>query len=58
MNTAEIKKIAGILDALSKELDSLEDAGKGIPAVEKNAVRMRGALRQLKVQFSDLAAIS
>lgn len=58
MNTADVKKIAGIIDALSKELDELQEAGKGIPAVEKNAVRMRGALRQLMVQFSDLAAVS
>lgn len=58
MSDAEaVGKIARVLEALSRDLDSLTEAGRGIPAVEKNAVRMRGALRQLEVQFGDLDAV-
>jgi hypothetical protein len=52
-----VRKIARVLESLSQDLDSLKEAGRGIPAVEKNAVRMRGALRQLEIQFADLDAV-
>ena len=52
-----VRRVAGVLRSLSKDLDALTEAGRGIPAVEKNAVRMRGALRQLEVQFGDLDAV-
>jgi hypothetical protein len=53
-----VPKITLALEALARDLDALAAAGAGIPAVEKNAVRMRGALRQLEVQFTDLDALS
>lgn len=52
-----VRKIARVLESLAKDLDTLQEAGRDIPAVEKNAVRMRGALRQLEVQFGDLDAV-
>lgn len=51
---AAVHGVARALEALSKDLTALEEAGRGIPAVEKNARRLRGTLRQLHVQFSDL----
>ena len=58
MSDAEaIHTITLALEALARYLDALQAAGRGIPAVEKNAVRMRGALRQLEVQFADLDAV-
>lgn len=50
----DVKSICKVLDQLKADLAALEETGKGIPAIEKNAVRMRGALRQLEVQFKDL----
>lgn len=59
MSDAEaIHTITLALEALARDLDALQAAGLGIPAVEKNAVRMRGALRQLEVQFADLDAVT
>lgn len=52
-----VHRVATILKSLAGELDNLQEAGRGIPAVEKNAVRMRGSLRQLEVQFADLDAV-
>ncbi len=53
-----VRGIAEALKRLASELDRLAAAGEGIPAVEKNVVRMRGALRQLEVQFVDLDEIA
>ncbi len=58
MSQVDVKKIAEILAELAKELDNLEKAGQGLPTVVKNAVRMKGALRQLEVQFGDLDALN
>lgn len=52
-----VRQIALAVATLAKDLDALEAAGPDIPAVVKNAVRMRGALRQLEVQFADLDAL-
>ena len=57
MSTDKVKEIANALERLSVELDSLESAGEGIPAVEKNVVRMRGAMNVLNAQFLDLAKL-
>ena len=51
-------RIATALEALSRDLDALEEAGGHIPAVERNTVRMRGTLRALQVQFEDLGALT
>lgn len=51
MSADKAEKIAEAVRALAEGLDRLEKAGEGIPAVEKNVVRMRGTLRQLEVQF-------
>lgn len=58
MDAAAVRRIAGAVKALGRDLDALEQAGRGIPTVEKNAARMRGSLRQLDVQFVDLDAVS
>ena len=47
-------RVADILDGLSQNLQDLQSVGGDIPAVERNAVRMRGTLRALQVQFEDL----
>ncbi len=47
-------EIRRALEDVARALETLERAGGGIPAVEKNATRMRGTLRQLEVQFRDL----
>ena len=52
-----VRKIANLLTSLATDLDALKEAGQGIPAVEKNVVRMHGALRQLEIQFVDLDAV-
>lgn len=58
MNSEEqVVKIAAALAELKKELENLEKLGSDIPTVEKNAERMRGALRQLEVQFNYLAEV-
>lgn len=54
----QVERLARLIETLGQNLDALEEAGQGVPAVKKNAVRMRGALRQLEVQFCDLNAIS
>lgn len=46
--------IAALLEVLRRDLEALEEAGEGVPAVERNAVRMQGTLRALEVQFADL----
>ncbi len=53
-----VQRIAGILENLSREVDALAEAGSGIPAVERNAVRLRGALQTLEIQFVDLNALA
>ena len=53
-----VSRIAGILGALSQQLDALAEAGSDIPAVERNATRMRGTLRTLEIQFADLDALA
>lgn len=53
----QVAAVSRILEALSRNLDALERTGEDIPAVQKNAVRMRGTLRALEIQFSDLAAV-
>lgn len=52
-----VRKVARVLESLATDLNALQEAGRGIPAVEKNTVRMRGALRQLEIQFGDLDAV-
>jgi len=47
-------RIGAILETLGRDLDALKEAGRGVPAVERNVVRMRGTLRALQVQFADL----
>ncbi len=49
-------RVARALEALARDLDALADAGEGIPAVERNVVRLRGSLRALQIQFEDMAA--
>ena len=50
--------IAEILAALERDLEALAAAGQGIPAVEKNVVRLRGTLRSLHIQFDDLEVVA
>ncbi|MHB8764541.1 MAG: hypothetical protein ACYDA8_09445 [Deferrisomatales bacterium] len=52
-----VGEIAGALAGVRRELEALEAAGHGIPAVEKNVLRLRGTLRALEVQFADLHAL-
>ncbi|GAB4261350.1 MAG: hypothetical protein Kow0092_10850 [Deferrisomatales bacterium] len=54
MNVEQVTEIARALQALSRDLEELERAGAEIPTVVKNAVRLRGTLRALEVQFRDL----
>lgn len=51
MSMEKAATIAEAVRALAEGLDRLEKAGEGVPAVEKNVIRMRGTLRQLEVQF-------
>ena len=51
-------RIRDILAALDRELEALAEAGKDIPAVERNAARMRGTLRTLQIQFEDLPPVA
>jgi hypothetical protein len=55
MEAQKVAQIAQSLKALTKDLDTLEEAGGGIPAVERNVIRLRGTLRALEIQFGDLA---
>ena len=57
MSQDRVNEIAKALEQLSTTLDALAKSGENIPAVEKNVVRMRGALHVLQIQFSDLARI-
>jgi len=57
MSQDRINEIAKALDQLSTSLDTLEKAGENLPTVEKNVVRMRGALHVLQIQFGDLARV-
>ncbi len=52
----QASRIARALEALSRDLEALAEAGRGVPAVERNVVRLRGSLRALQIQFEDLAA--
>lgn len=51
-----VGEILRILGALERDLTALEEAGAEIPAVVKNAARMRGTLHTLQIQFEDLSA--
>jgi len=51
----QASRIARALEALSRDLEALAEAGRGVPAVERNVVRLRGSLRALQIQFEDLA---
>lgn len=55
MDRSQVERIAKALEAIRRSLEELAQAGEGIPAVEKNALRMKGTLRSLEVQFNDLA---
>jgi len=57
MNQDKVNEIAKALDQLSVNLEALAKSGQGLPTVEKNVVRMRGALHVLQIQFGDLAAL-
>ena len=57
MSDEQTPAIAGLLETLAQDLDRLNEAGRGIPAVEKNVTRMRGALNALRIQFVDLAGV-
>ncbi len=57
MSADEVAEIVRILNALSRNLEALERVGGEIPSVERNAVRLRGTLRALEIQFEDLAAM-
>ena len=50
--------IEGVVALAHQIADALDRAGDGVPAVEKNVVRMRGALHVLQIQFEDLAAVT
>ena len=54
MTPERVVEIAQVLRTLSGALDSLEQAGADIPAVTRNAVRMRGTLKALEDQFAEL----
>ena len=58
MDTKQVENISQILGELARQIASLDEAGKGIPAVECNVLRLRGTLRQLQVQFEDLNAVA
>lgn len=51
-----VPPIVRALESLARDLDALATAGVGIPAVERNMVRMRGTVRALGVQFLALGA--
>jgi hypothetical protein len=51
----QASRIARALEALSRDLEALAEAGRDVPAVERNVVRLRGSLRALQIQFEDLA---
>lgn len=51
---ARVREIVRALEGVSRGLDALAEAGRQIPAVERNVVRMRGSLRALQIQFDDL----
>ena len=53
----EVGAVANALQGIRRDLELLEAAGQGTPAVEKNVIRMRGTLRALEVQFTDLHAV-
>jgi len=57
-DATQVARIVRALEALARDLKDLEEAGQGNPAVEKNALRMRGALRTLEIQFVDLEAVN
>lgn len=57
MEAQKVTQVARSLEALARDLDALEQAGGGIPAVERNVVRLRGTLRALEIQFADLAEL-
>jgi len=56
MSRAQIGEVAEAVKALGRDLEALAKAGRGIPAVEKNAVRLKGTLKALEDQFLDLAS--
>jgi hypothetical protein len=57
MDDRRAVRVSQVLETLGRDLEELEKAGHGIPAVERNVLRMRGALRTLQIQFLDLAAL-
>lgn len=57
MNLEPVEVIVKLLEDLSRTMDALTEAGQGIPAVEKNVTRMRGALHVIDMQFTELATV-
>ncbi|GAB4247655.1 MAG: hypothetical protein Kow0054_02910 [Deferrisoma sp.] len=55
MSDARIREIAEALERLGRDLEELIEAGKDLPAVERNARRMQGTLWTLRAHFEVLA---
>jgi hypothetical protein len=53
----QVEKVSAALKELARNLSDLEQAGKGVPAVECNVLRMRGTLKMLEIQFGELEAV-
>lgn len=51
---ADAARIAAAVSQVAAAIGALEEAGRGIPTVEKNAKRLKGTLYALEIQFQDL----
>lgn len=49
-------QIGELVSRLGADLAALREVGGEIPAVERNALRMQGTLRALRIQFEDLTS--
>ncbi len=52
-----VERIRRALEGVEQALRALSEAGEGVPAVERNVIRMRGTLGVLRAQFDELARV-
>jgi hypothetical protein len=54
MNRREIKKMDTRIKAIKKAAQELKDLSRGIPAVDRNVVRILASVKMLEINISDL----
>jgi len=58
MNRRELKKIDTRIKTIKKAAQELKELSAGIPAVDRNAVRILASTKMLEINISDLLELA